>query len=873
MTHDGRTNHEPTAPLLATHVTQLGEPVQARLGHVRSKAAQREAEVTYRTLFDSIDEGFCIFELLYDEHGRAVDYRFLDVNRAFEQQTGLVNAVGKRGSELAPRTETSWLGVYDTVVRTGAPQRCEEFHAPTGRWYDVYTSRIGGAGSHLVCTVSSDVSARKRHEANQALLANLSAELVGLTDVAETIQRLGETIGRHFGVQYCILAEYADSLELAIASYGWSAEGAPSLTGTYRTRDFLSTAELEALLTGVSLVVSDTRTDPRVNADTYGALGIRSFIIVPLLRDKQWQFQLSIIDTRPRDWRDDDVALLHELTGRIWTRLERARAEAAVRKNERRMHRQNDAFQAAINGAPLAAALGILARLVIEETAGEARTAFYVADPDGTSLHPIPGAGDMPDAYTEQVDRFPIGADSLACGLAFAMGRPVLTRDVFDEPRWTPWLHLASGYGFRGCWSFPIATRDGSPIGTLALYFPAARVPAPDDLALAEVVTQAAGIIIARQTEAEERARAEAALRASEERHRLIVENARDYAILTLDAAGRITSWARGAEAVFDWTVREALGQRVDMTFTPEDRAAGQPAQDLATARRTGSAPDVRWHVRKDGRRVFIEGTTRALRDGDGRLTGFLKIGQDVTERREREAERERLAVAEAVAAERQALLRRVVEAQEEERQHLAHEVHDSVTQLAHAAAMRLDGLAERLAPHVPAEDAADVARARDLARQAAQEARRLIAGLRPEALDMFGLAGAVGQAVALLRADGWRVALDDGDLVGIRLTPELEITLYRVAQEALTNVRKHTPPGRVQVTLKRRAGVVRLQVRDWGPGFDPHAVQAGAAGRRLGLTGMRERVALLGGQFSLRSASGRGTTVTAVVPLVEPVA
>jgi two-component sensor histidine kinase len=187
-----------------------------------------------------------------------------------------------------------------------------------------------------------------------------------------------------------------------------------------------------------------------------------------------------------------------------------------------------------VNGAPLQHSLGILARIVTEETAGAARTAFYIADRDLTSLRPISRAGDMPESYTKKVDGFPIGHESLACGLATASGHPVLTRDVFEEPLWKPWLHLAEEYEFRGCWSFPIETRDRWPIGTFAMYFREAREAAPHDLALAAVVTQAAGIIISRHTEAEERNRAEEALRESEEKYRSLF-NSMDEGVILCD--------------------------------------------------------------------------------------------------------------------------------------------------------------------------------------------------------------------------------------------------------------------------------------------------------------------------------------------------
>ncbi|MBV9081177.1 MAG: PAS domain S-box protein, partial [Acidobacteriaceae bacterium] len=128
-------------------------------------------------------------------------------------------------------------------------------------------------------------------------------------------------------------------------------------------------------------------------------------------------------------------------------------------------------------------------------------------------------------------------------------------------------------------------------------------------------------------------------LRASEERYRLIVENALDYAILTVDVEGRIANWSPGAAAVFGWTAAEIIGKPNSILFVAEDRARGVAAQEYAQARDTGMAPDVRWHVRKDGSPVFIEGTARALWDDNGEFRGLFKIGRDATERKRAEQE------------------------------------------------------------------------------------------------------------------------------------------------------------------------------------------------------------------------------------------
>lgn len=107
-------------------------------------------------------------------------------------------------------------------------------------------------------------------------------------------------------------------------------------------------------------------------------------------------------------------------------------------------------------------------------------------------------------------------------------------------------------------------------------------------------------------------------------------------------------------------------------------------------------------------------------------------------------------------------------------------------------------------------------------------------------------------------------------DLGEERLTPETETALYRVGMEALTNVRKHSRTTRATVQLSRRPGAVRLEVADKGRGFDPSAASRGGRGEKVGLAGMRERVALLGGHLQIKSQPGKGTTVVAEVPLEE---
>jgi PAS domain S-box-containing protein len=133
-------------------------------GIKRAEKALLESEGRYRTLFESIDEGFCIIEVLFDGD-RATDYRFLEVNPAFERQTGIKNAAGRRMREIAPEHEEHWFQIYGRIALTGEPRRFENPAEALGRFFDVYAFRTGAPEQRRVAILFTDISERKRAEA------------------------------------------------------------------------------------------------------------------------------------------------------------------------------------------------------------------------------------------------------------------------------------------------------------------------------------------------------------------------------------------------------------------------------------------------------------------------------------------------------------------------------------------------------------------------------------------------------------------------------------------------------------------------------------------------------------------------------------
>ena len=138
----------------------------AEISHDLSDITERkQTEEKYRTLFNSIDEGYCTIEVLFDESDKPIDYRFLELNPSFVKQTGIQNALGKRIREIAPLHEEYWFEIYGKIALTGEPARFEHFAAQLHRWFDVYAFRVGTPREGKVAVLFRDITKRKEAEA------------------------------------------------------------------------------------------------------------------------------------------------------------------------------------------------------------------------------------------------------------------------------------------------------------------------------------------------------------------------------------------------------------------------------------------------------------------------------------------------------------------------------------------------------------------------------------------------------------------------------------------------------------------------------------------------------------------------------------
>lgn len=371
-----------------------------------------------------------------------------------------------------------------------------------------------------------------------------------------------------------------------------------------------------------------------------------------------------------------------------------------------------------------------------------------------------------------------------------------------------------------------------------------------------------------------------------------------EYAIIMLDAQGRIRSWNAGAERIKGYAREEILGQHFSVFYPPEDRATGKPARVLATAAATGRFDDEGWRVRRDGSRFWASVAVTPMRDSDGKLQGYCKVTRDLSERkRGEEALRAEVALRERaqqqlhelnatlesqVVSRTQELTRanaqlvdakqrledlsaRLIDSQEQERGHIARELHDETGQILTLLRMRLSDLSK-------APGGEGVEACMGLVNQVVEHTRRLARNLRPTILDDLGLHDALEwmlQQQAQLA--GWSAAFSGGDSEE-RFAPHLETACFRIAQEALTNAARYAHATHVSVALAAEAGRLVLSVKDNGRGFDlARALSPAERSNHFGLVSMSERAKLVGARLSIESEPGRGTQVECVFPIPRP--
>jgi PAS domain S-box-containing protein len=313
-------------------------------------------------------------------------------------------------------------------------------------------------------------------------------------------------------------------------------------------------------------------------------------------------------------------------------------------------------------------------------------------------------------------------------------------------------------------------------------------------------------------------------------------------AIVIISEDGLVRLWNRAAERMFGWTAAEVVGGE-RRHLLPELLDEARDILERALAGATVTSVETK-RLRKDGTLVDVSISAAALRDPSNALLGVMQIYSDISRLKAVEAELTQRA------ADLEALSARLVAAQEDERTRVSREIHDELGQLLTAAMIE--------------QSAGRISLAKELLERTVESVRRIATDLRPAALDELGLVAAVENEVMRFQERTGiecELSIRPASLV---LDAERSTVVFRVIQEALTNVARHAGAARVEVRLRQSRKATLLEIRDDGAGIDPAAVHSG---RSLGLIGIRERVRRVGGTVDIEGVPGRGTIFTVRIP------
>jgi PAS domain S-box-containing protein len=523
-------------------------------------------------------------------------------------------------------------------------------------------------------------------------------------------------------------------------------------------------------------------------------------------------------------------------------------AEAALRQSEQRLAREvaraktlhSISTRLISESTPQSLSAQIL-DAALELMAADAASVQMLAA-DHTSLSLLAWKNFHPDSAAFW-QRVAVGAGS-TCSKALGDNECVVVADVeaCEFMAGTEDLHEYRRSGLRAVQSTLLRARSGRPLGMLSTHWRTPHHPTEEDFRFFDVLARQAADLI-------ERTLAEAALRESEERFRRIANTA------------PVMIWMSGTEKQItylnqtwlDYTGRNldaSLGHRWIEALRADEVARCREVYETAFEQVEPFQVEHRLR-RHDGEYRWVVTVGVPRYDADGSFAGYIGTAVDITERKLAE---------EALST----VSQKLIEAHEEERTRIARELHDDIAQRLAVVSMRLGAVKQR--PPISAADfGREIGETYQQIVDLASDIQALSHGLHPPKLERIGLEGAVvGFCEELSNRHGVTINVQFENIPKA-LPREISLCLYRVLQEGLQNAVKHGGSRRAHVSLSGQINTINLTVTDSGVGFNPHEVMKGSG---LGLTSMKERLKVVGGELSIHSQPGRGTTIHAVAPL-----
>ncbi len=861
----------------------------------RMEKERLEFETRYRMLFNEIDEGFCIIEMVFDECENPIDYCFLEINPAFEKQTGLIAAQGKRMRELVPFHEESWFEIYGRIALTGIPERFVNRAEQLHRWYDVYAFRLGQPEKRQVAILFNDISERKRiqdelqdREEKWHNLFEILPVGVSIVNAQNDPLEINDSLSEILGISKDQLIKGAHGKNSYFRSdmTPMPPEEFPSLRALSEkkiVRDVeigikkedgtmiwtnVSAAPISSLKYSVTITTDITKQKKTMEKIRESEHNLEEAQRLAKIGSWEWNTRTDEISWSKEYYRiygfdPKTPPPRYDEHLEVYSPESQNRLDEAVKKSMETGHsykidlkltdkkvgerwiraRGECRFDEYHNIIGLHGTAQDITDLKMREEELRYRAEIAANISDGVML-----IREKDEIIVHTSLRF---EDMFGYGKGELIGKHVSVLNAPDSNRNAIKTDkiIINYVRDHGKWKGVVqnARKDGS------IFWSQASVTQFEHSSFGKV-------LITIQMDITEQVLAEMALRENEIRQRAMIANISDV-ITIVDRNEIIRYKSSNVEKWFGWTSDELIGQNALDNIHSNDQKRIKDDFNSLLAEPGKVINTECCYLCKDHRFKWIELTAVNQIDNPA-IGGILVNYHDISQRKKAQ---EKLIRHE---KELRLLSSELITAQEKEKKMLARELHDEIGQALTAMKINLSTVLKNIPVETHNLACERIKETDELLDTILTRVHDISLNLHPSILEILGFAATIkSYAQQFEKRTGITVRVIDN--FNSNLNNEQEINLFRIVQEALTNVAKHADAQNIEICITSRKEWFYLTINDDGKGFDTN-FKSGKSGKHMGigLIGMNERVSALQGKFQISSGIAKGTNLRIKVPL-----
>jgi PAS domain S-box-containing protein len=817
---------------------ELATKIYIRIERARAEAAVRESEARLQLALDAADLSTFVWHIAEDR--TEADARVLaHFGLPPDAESTLADALARIFHPEDGPLYVEAIGRAIDPAGSGTLHQEFRIRRPDGeRWMSVIGKTVFEGSPPVAARiygVLADITERKKAEEALQQSEERNSHLLLLTDtlryINDPLQVLEEglkRVGEYLDLDRVVYNEIDPEVTTCTTRVNYLKPGFSPVLGSLPMEPSKET--VRNLQKGITCIQPDVESDDHLTEAEKGAcrsIQVGAFVTVPLIRKNQWVCNLVAHSGKPRNWTAHELAIMEEAADRIWSAFERAKAEEALRQSQQALQQLNASLEKQVSERTQA----------LRESRDMLQSVF---DTTLLGLSILKAVRDEKGAITDFQILF----------INKELERETGRTDLVGK------LYSAEYPGIRqvGLLDLMLRVMETGEPGQAEYYYPHQNL----NKWYSSMFVKLGDGLAASNLDITERKLAEAELT----RNFTILKQAEEVAGMgswEYDVATGSFGWSEGMYRLFGLPVGSPVGLETYLDYVvAQDRPVAEKIID--TLRAGHEPPEEILRIGVNGEVVTLKIKATVLRDPAGKPVKMLGVDLDISRLKRLEEENIRMRL-----EQQQQLLHAILEAQEEERRRISESLHNGVGQLLYATKLNLVGVNLNASPEQQLQAAEALKRTEDLLTEAIVETRRVSHELVPVLLKDFGLQKAIAEFCSRFEQTGIRL---ECHCFSERLPALLETAVYRISQELVNNIVKHSGATRANLEVSKDQAFLYLDAQDNGKGMDVGSLGEPGAGKGIGFKTIRDRVALLNGTVEVDSGPGKGTLISIRLPL-----